>query len=58
MPVLMAPGVDLNEMPAPTNSRMAATIVLEPPRVAAVKKPPISKTCGQNVLSRSPTIMG
>ena len=25
---------------------------------AAVKKPPISKTCGQKVLSKRPTIMG
>ena len=31
-------------MPAPTNSKIAATMVLEPPRQAAVKKPPISKS--------------
>ena len=58
MPVLMAPGVDLKLMPAPTNSKIAATMVLEPPRQAAVKKPPISKTCGQKVLSKRPTIIG
>lgn len=34
-PVLTAPGVALNEMPAPTNSRIAATTALAPPRVAA-----------------------
>ena len=58
MPVLMAPGVDLKLMPAPTNSKIAATMVLEPPRQAAVKKPPTSKTCGQKVLSKRPTIIG
>lgn len=58
MPVLMAPGVDLKEMPAPTNSRIAATTAFDQPRVAAVKKPPISKTRGQNVLRMRPTIIG